>query len=226
MKKILAIIPARGGSKRILNKNIKLFLGQPLISYSILQAKESKYVDRLVVSTDDDKIASISKKNGVEVIIRPEDLAKDESPMILTIQHTLDFLNKLEGYMPDIVVLLQPTSPLRKSQDIDDCIEKLLKLNADSAETFCEVKDHPELMFRMINNKLKPFNPLALEKRSQEFEKLYVENGAVYVITRETLNKNTLYGNKHIPIIMEWYNSIDIDDDVDFKIAEKLFEGV
>ena len=120
---MLAIIPARRGSKRLVNKNIKLLLGKPLISYTIEQAKVTKSITRIVVSTEDDDIARIARQSGISVISRPSSLAQDDTPMFPVIQFTLNYLGKYEGYKPIWIVLLQPTSPLRTVGDIDSAIE-------------------------------------------------------------------------------------------------------
>jgi len=130
-KKILALIPARGGSKGLPRKNIKPLLGKPLIAWTIEQSLASKYLDKVVVSTEDKEIAEISKKYGAEVpFIRPKELAKDDTPSIDVVLHAIDFLEKKELF--NIIVLLQPTSPLRTISDIDNSIEFLFSKNAQA----------------------------------------------------------------------------------------------
>lgn len=223
-KNIIAIIPARGGSKRILRKNIKDFAGKPLIYYSIFEAKKSKYINQVIVSTEDEDIAKTAKEFGAKIILRPKELAKDESSIIRVLQQTIEFLKEKEKYETDIVVLLQPTSPLRTVDDIDKCITKQIETGADSVETFCPVKEHPAMMFKIENGEAIPIDPENLPKRSQDLPKLYVENGAVYVITKDVLKQNTVYGKLHVPILMSRKKSIDIDDEIDFQNAEKAFK--
>ena len=139
--KIIAIIPARGGSKGISRKNIKSLAGKPLIAYSIEAALKSKYINSVVVSTEDEEIAKISEKCGAEVIERPEELAKDEKPTIDVIFQVLEIL-RMKNHTPDIVVLLQPTSPLRDTEDIDNAIELFLNGGCESVVSVCEV-EHP-----------------------------------------------------------------------------------
>ena len=154
---ILAIIPARGGSKGIPRKNIKLLAGKPLIAYSIEAAIKSEFVNRVIVSTDDDEIEQISIKYGAEVIIRPKKLAEDDSPTIDGIIHALNILEKT-GYLPDIVVLLQPTSPLRTQDDVDNAIIYYLKNKDkyDSLISICEFDHSPYWSLKVDNGNLKP----------------------------------------------------------------------
>ena len=140
---ILAIIPARGGSKRLPNKNIRTFRGKPLITHTIEQAKESKYLSRIIVSTDDSQIASIARQYNTEVLIRPPYLSQGEDgSMIRTIKHVIEHLDKYEGYKPDTVVILQPTSPLRTTIDIDNAIKLLLDTGAESVDSRCNDKQN------------------------------------------------------------------------------------
>jgi len=222
---ILAIIPARGGSKRIPRKNIKILAGKPLISYTIKAAQKSKYLNRIVVSTEDREIASIARRYGAEVIMRPKSLAIDAASTIAVLQHAVSYLEQTEKYFPDIIVILQPTSPLRNSGDIDSAICKLIDENGDSAETFCLVKEHPASMFQIKKGRAFPINKHDLAKRAQDLPKLYRENGAVYAVRRDLLMKTgTVYGKKHIPVIMPAERSIDIDEELDFRIAELLMK--
>src|SRR3989344_1132419 len=122
-KKILAIIPARGGSKGIPGKNIKLLAGKPLIAHSIEAARNSRFINRVIVSTDDEHIANAARKYGAEIIMRPKELAEDKTPMDPVLQHAVEFLEK-ENYIPEAVMLLQPTSPLRTTEHINEAIEK------------------------------------------------------------------------------------------------------
>ncbi|HII29722.1 TPA: N-acetylneuraminate synthase, partial [Candidatus Woesearchaeota archaeon] len=222
--RVIAIIPARGGSKRVPRKNIRLLAGKPLIYYTIREAKKSGLIGRLIVSTDDKEIKGVCKGLGVEVIIRPEELARDSTPMIPVLQHVISALKGSEAYECDIVVVLQPTSPLRRAEDIDNTIKKLLETGADSAETFCEVTEHPATMFSLDRaGNAKPIDRENYTKRSQELPMLYKENGAVYAVKTETLMKeNRLYGRNHKAVIMPKERSLDIDDMTDFKLVELI----
>ena len=139
--KVLAIIPARGGSKRILNKNLVDLCNNPLIYYSILAAKSSQYIDRIIVSTDEKRIAEVSETYGAEVLERPRNLALDNTPTIDVVIHVLDVL-KEKNYAPNIIILLQPTSPLRTTSDIDNAIALFLNDDYESLISVCEL-EHP-----------------------------------------------------------------------------------
>jgi len=143
MSEILAIIPARGGSKRLPHKNIRLLNGKPLLVYSIEQAKASILITRIVVTSDDEETLEIARSLGVPIIKRPLSLAQgEEGSMLMTIQHALGYVEKYWGYKPFIVVILQPTSPLRTAEDIDNTIRLLIDTGADSAETKCGDKEN------------------------------------------------------------------------------------
>lgn len=223
MNKILAIIPARGGSKGVPKKNIKELNGKPLIAYSIDEAKKSKYIDRLVVSTDDLDISSISKEFGAEVpCLRPENLATDKSPTIDCITHMINFLREKENYIPDYVCLLQCTSPLRTYNDIDGTIEKALSLNVDGAISVCEAEVNPYWSNIFNGDKLEYFiNEGKQITRRQDLPKVYRINGAIYCIKTDILLKyNTFETDNVTGYVMSNRNSIDIDDYIDFKLAE------
>jgi N-acylneuraminate cytidylyltransferase/CMP-N,N'-diacetyllegionaminic acid synthase len=224
---ILAIIPARGGSKGIPNKNIKLLANKPLIAYTIEEAFKSRFLDRVIVSTDNSEIANISKKYGAEVpFMRPKNLAEDTTPMHLVLQHAVKYLEKKKNYKIDIIVRLQPTSPFRKVSDIDAAIEKLLDTNADVVETVSKLLHPPFWIVKLKRDKLYPF--IKTKKnyyRRQDSPKLYVINGAVYVIQKKALMKKTNIFDKNTrATIMEPDRSIDIDTPLDFKIAELLLK--
>ena len=148
--KILGLIPARGGSKGIPQKNIYPLLGKPMIGYVIEKALKSKYINRLVVSTDDKKITKIAKKFGAEVpFLRPESLARDTSPTLPVVKHTIDWLKKNEDYIPEIIVILQANSPLVRIKDIDLAIEKQLKTKADVVYTIKLVEHPPQWLQKL-----------------------------------------------------------------------------
>ncbi len=225
MKKIISIIPARGGSKRIPKKNLKLLDRKPLIYYTIQEALKSRYLDRIIVSTEDEEIAEVSRKHGAEVIERPKDLARDESPTIDAILHALDFLGK-DGYVPEIVVLLQPTCPLRNGQDIDNAIELFLKKNCESVVSVCEIGHSPYWIFKIEDEYLKAiFEEKYLKMRRQDLPKVYMPNGAIYISTPENLRKyESFYCSKIIPYMMPIERSIDIDNEIDFILAELVIK--
>jgi len=225
--KILAIIPARGGSKRIPKKNIKLLAGKPLIAYSINKALNSKYIDRVLVSTDDSLIAVISKKYGAEVpFIRPKRLSKDTSLTVDALRHAVSFIEKT-GYQPEIIVLIQATTPLIRVADIDKTIKKLFKDKVNSCFTVREVSERPEWMYRVRNNKISSYiKNISEEKRRRDKEKLAIENGGVYVMTRDILmkNKQNIDRDSMSAVFMPKERSIDIDEPIDFIIVEALIK--
>lgn len=222
--KIIAIIPARGGSKGVPRKNIKTLCGKPLTYYSIKAGLESKYIDRVVVSTEDNEIEEIAKRYEAEVVKRPMALSRDYTPSLEVFQQVLHFLKKTEEYIPDIVVILQPTSPLRKTNDIDTCIEKLCSERCDSVITVTKVEHPPQWMVKLDkNSRLNNFLTGKNVVRRQESEELYIPNGAVFVTWVYTIIKeNTIRGADTRAIVMPSERSIDIDTELDFYIAEQL----
>ena len=229
---ILAIIPARGGSKKIPKKNIKLLAGKPLIAYTIEEALKSKHITRISVSTDDENIAKIARDFGAEApFLRPSELAKDHVTDLPVFQHCLNWLRENENYIPDIIVHLRPTAPLRKIHHIDSGIELLLKSpEADSVRSVTSVGQHPLKMWKIENNKLIPF---ISEKSSgikesynmprQKLPKAYIQNGSVDVLwTNTILEKNSMSGDIIVPLVMEELESVNIDSEIDFLLAELI----
>ena len=215
---ILAIIPARGGSKRIPKKNIKKLGGKPLIKYTIDAATNSKKIDDVIVSTEDKEISDIVKRYGTRVIERPKVLATDWAK---TIDVVLDVLNQEEC---KIVVLLQPTCPFRTGQDIDEAINLFLRNpQCDSVISMAEAgANHCWLMKIKGNKFLTPvFGHKYLSQRSQDLPKMYIPNGAIYITTPAVLRKyKSFYTKKVVPYLMPRERSIDIDDFDDWAIAE------
>lgn len=224
---LLAIIPARGGSKGVPRKNVRRLLGKPLLAYSIEAAVGSTYIDKIVVSTDDAEIAEISKNFNVDVIRRPKELAMDDSPTIDTVMHVLNSLEK--RFKIDIVVLLQPTSPVRTSNDIDQAIELFIE-NIESCDSLVSVKEFepsPFLSMKIDKGHLKPyFDDKYFRRRRQELPPLFVPNGSIYISTKEKLFENkTFYGKKILPYVMSSKKSVDIDSDLDFVLTEIILRG-
>ncbi|MTK11385.1 MAG: acylneuraminate cytidylyltransferase family protein [Clostridiaceae bacterium] len=225
--KILAIIPARGGSKGLPRKNIKNLNGKPLIAYTIEAAKKSKYIDRIIVSTEDEEIEQVSKNFGAEVpYLRPQEMAQDTSSVVDSIIHMINWLKGKEDYKPDYICLLQCTSPLRNYEDIDGAIEKLFKTNMDGVVSVCEVEVNPYWTNVFEGNRLKYF----LEQgksiiRRQDLPKIYRLNGAIYVIRTDVfLREKTFETDDMTGYIMLNKNSVDIDTLIDFKFAELLLK--
>ncbi|SMC23218.1 CMP-N,N'-diacetyllegionaminic acid synthase [Clostridium acidisoli DSM 12555] len=226
-KTILVIIPARGGSKGVPRKNIKKLSGKPLIAYTIEEAKKSKYIDRVVVSTEDSEIAQVSKKFGAEVpYLRPAELSQDNSPTIDCIIHMINWLNDKQGYIPNYVCLLQCTSPLRTFEDIDGTIKKAIDLNFDGAVSICEAEVNPYWSNVFDGDQLKYFIEEGKEiTRRQDLPPIYTVNGAVYVIkTSVLLEKETFETDNITGYVMNNKSSVDIDTEIDFKLAELLMK--
>ena len=222
-KTFLAIIPARGGSKRLPRKNVLDLCGKPLIAWSIEAGLNSQYIDKLVVSSDDDEILATSENFGANTIKRPDELASDTATTFDAIKHTID---NLESY--DYIVLLQPTSPLRTEKHIDEAIELLESKNADAVVSVCEM-DHSPLWSNTLDDSLSMKDFLRdeiLNNRSQDLEKYFRLNGAVYVCnTKKFLEEESLFLSDNIfAYVMSRKNSIDIDEDIDFKIGESVMQ--
>jgi len=228
--KIVAIIPARGGSKSVPKKNIQPLAGKPLIYYTINAALKSRYLDRVIVSTDDEEIARVSRSFGAEIpFMRPKELAGDKVPDIPVIKQAVDYLEKNEDYFPEVIVFLRPTSPLRTTKDIDDAIKKFLSIRCDSVRTICQVDYPPFWMKKLVGDRLLPFIKSEYEYvRRQDVPKVYKGNGEVEVIRadviRKARNNNQMYGEDIRAIIMDQKRSIDIDTGFDFIIAERFMK--
>lgn len=220
LKKVLAIIPARGGSKGVLRKNIKLLAGKPLINYTIESAQKTKYLDKIVVSTDDKEIAEISVKTGVQVIKRPKKLATDNSLIMDTIRHVLNFLSKKNKYVPDFVVILQPTSPLRATETIDLAVEKFFK-NYKNYDSLVPLFPLEIKIGKIKNNIYQPKYKLGANR--QELQKVYKECGTVFILKADLINVKKYFGTKIFPFIVKNHReAIDIDTEDDFKRVEHL----
>jgi CMP-N-acetylneuraminic acid synthetase len=224
-KKILAIIPARGGSKRLAHKNILPLADKPLIAYTIEAAKNSRYIDRVILSSDDDAIIKVAKEYGCDVpFIRPQELAKDESRSIDVVIHAINTLK--EQY--DYVILLQPTSPLRTTQDIDVAIELCRDKNAVSIIGVCEM-EHSPLWSNTLDKTMNMENFLDDKynnTRSQDLPIYYRINGAFYMSTVSSILQNeTFFVKKDIyASLMSQENSVDIDVSLDFIIAQSILK--
>jgi len=224
---IIGVIPARGGSVGVPLKNIRELCGKPLIYYVIKAALASKYLRRVIVSTDHEEIARVSREYGAEVPFkRPADISEDV-PTELVIQHAVKFIEKEEDRKIDIVVTLQATTPLLNNNDIDATIEKLVKEDFDSVITVKEVEEYPWWMMRMDEKGLiKPFlgqDLLGEITVRQNLERLYIPNGGAYATKRDILMKeNRIIGKKCGAIVMPLERSVDIDTELDFKIIETI----
>ena len=225
---VLGVIHARGGSKRIPLKNIKLLAGRPLISYMVEAAMESRLLDRLIVSTDHPEIARIARDYGAEVpFMRPNDLAEDVASELVT-QHAVRFVEG-EGYAVRIVLTMQPTTPFCSADDIDACIQRMLDSDLDTVFTGCEVHERPEWMYRRdesSDDRVVPFTGRLVQGDagiSQKLPKLFIPNGAVWATRREVLMEQGLItGPRAGIVVMSRERSVDIDEPVDFITAEAI----
>ena len=228
-KKFLAIIPSRGGSERIPKKNILNLSGKPLISWTIEAALASEYIDDVVVSTDDNEILTIAKKYGAKVpFIRPDKFSSNHASSISVVLHAIEFFQKADEQY-DYIILLQPTSPLRTVKNIDESIELLQQKKCDAIVSVCNV-DHSPLWSNTIpsNGSLSNFlDDQVLNSRSQDLESYYRLNGAIYLCKLERiLNEKTFFIKDNIySYKMNRENSIDIDEMIDFNIAEMLMSN-
>ena len=223
-KRILAIIPARGGSKGIPHKNIIDLCGKPLIGYSIEAAIGSKYIDYVLVSTDDDLIAGIAKKYGAKVpFLRPAELASDTAKTLDVIIHAVKTLADL-GFSFSDIVLLQPTQPLRTADDIDRAIECYYENSCQSLVSISEVDDHPLLIRSIEENRLKPLLNVSSTCRRQDMPKYYRVNGCIYINPTSEISEETSFNDNVIPFVMDKSHSVDIDELCDLVMAKYYLE--
>ena len=228
MTNVLAVIPARGGSKGIPYKNIVNLDGKPLIAHTIEVAKKSKYIDRVIVSTDDEKIADVCKKYDVEIMMRPKDLAKDDTPDLPVFQHVIKTLKEKEGKTPDIIINLRPTCPLRTENDIDNAVKKMIETNCDSVRTVSKAKQHPFWIGKINDELWIPY--IENIDRNKYFQRqllpdAYFINGGVDVMKTSNIIENnnlysSLYGKDIRTVSMPFERSVDIDTMFDLKFAE------
>jgi len=226
--KILAIIPARGGSKGVPRKNIRLVAGKPLIAYTIEAAQAIRCrLHRLIVSTDDDDVAEVARRYGAEVpFMRPSELSGDRVPMIPVLQHAVQTVEAMDNIHLDWVLLLQPTAPFRTPEDIEAALELAAPGGCDSVISVVQVfAVHPILMKRIENDRLLPF---CLEEkegtRRQDYQPpAYMRNGAIYLTRRDVLmEQNSIWGGVIRPYIMPEERSVSIDSEMDMKLAELM----
>ena len=221
-KKIIAIIPARSASKGLKNKNIKLFNRKPLIQWTIEAAQKSKYIDKIVVSSDSLRIIKLSQKLKIdETQIRPKSISKDTTPMYKVVDYALSKNKEFTHF-----ILLQPTSPLRSFKYINKLIEYAFQSDATSVVSISEVNDHPQLMYKLdANKKIKKFFKSKKIYNRQDFEKIYRINGSIYFSSIKEYEKNKDFVNDHTRgFIMPYYRSIDIDTINDFLIGEEIMK--
>lgn len=224
IKKILGIITARGGSKTIPKKNIKLLAGKPLIYWTIKEAQKSQLITKIILSSDSHEIINVAKRYKVEVpFVRPRNLAKDNTPTLPVLQHAITFMEKKDNIRYDYVVILEPTSPLRIVEDLDNATRKAIETKADSVIGMYKLDDiHPMRIKKIIHDRIKPFSVKEKEGTPRQLlPPAYYRNGAVYVIKRDIIiKKNSIWGKDTRPFIMPKERSVDIDDNSSFYQAE------
>lgn len=224
--KILALIPARGGSKGIKNKNIINLCGKPLLAYTVEAATKSKYIDDVIVTTDSAGIAEVAVRYGANVpFFRPESLAQDTSTTLDAVLHAIEEMKKQQKSY-DILVLLQPTSPLRDVRDIDLAIETFWNNNRQPLTAVSEVDEHPILM-RTINEDgtMKNLINVGSTCRRQDMPPIFKVNGSIYINNIIELNPNTSFNDNIIPYVMKKEHAVDIDEMEDLHFAEMYMKN-
>ncbi len=225
-KRIVAVIPARGGSKSVPGKNIRWLGGKPLLAWSIDVARQVSEIDRIIVSTDDAEIASVGRSHGAEVYARPPHLATDEALVIDALKDLLQTLQG-QGETPEWLVLLEPTCPLRVADDVRDCLNLVAQGVYDSVATFKDAELNPHRAWRLVDGVPEVFIPGAIPwLPRQKLPKAYQLNGAVYVFRSSLLawEAKSLLVGKLGAVLMPRDRSQDIDDSVDFTIVEALLK--
>ena len=227
--KILAIIGARSGSKELINKNIKKLGNKPLMAWIIGAAKKSKLINRVIISTDSVKYAKIANKFGAETpILRPKQLAKDNSRELDFIKHMLNYLDKKENFKPDIIVRLLATCPFQKPKDIDKLIKFILKKKYDSVVIISRARQHPEKALKIVGNKNKRLvsyinnkgTDVGSNNNRQAYTPAYFRANVIACRPDVIKKNNSLTSKKVGYLIISQSNAIDIDNEIDFKIAK------
>jgi CMP-N-acetylneuraminic acid synthetase len=230
---VLGLIPARGGSKGIPRKNIVDVAGRSLLSYTCEAASTSQRISRVVLSTDDEEIAAVGRDWGAEVpFMRPAHLAEDTTLAVPVAQHAIDWLQQHESWLTDILVYLQPTSPLRTAQHIDEALAKLDETGADTVVSLTPIPHAhtPYKVSQIVDGRVEPFwkaplnfNPL----QRQDVPVFYARNGPAVLACRATVlaETGTFYGDHIVPYIMSPEDSIDIDTPFDLKLADFVLRG-
>lgn len=225
---ILGIIPARGGSKGIPGKNLRPLAGRPLIAHTIEAALGSRRLTRTILSSDCPEIMAVARGLGLDVPFpRPAALAADDTPMLPVIRHALDTLREREGYEPQYIVLLQPTSPLRQARHIDEALDKLLASDADSLVSVVQVPHQyaPTSVMVLEGDRVRPYLPIDEARNLRQWKPtFYARNGAaIYAFTRQCLlERGSIYGETILAYAMSREDSVDVDEMLDLRICEML----
>jgi CMP-N,N'-diacetyllegionaminic acid synthase len=229
MANIMAFIPARGGSKGVPHKNVRILGDKPLVAHAIDISTKSKYINKVVVSTDDATIGDVAKSYGADVVERPKELATDTSVVSDAIRFTVQALRNKEGYEVDIIVLLECTSPIKSIDDIDRGIEQVLSGYADSCASFRETSPSPHRLWKIDDQTVKPFIDGANPFLSRQLQPVgYELTGQFYVVSNQAMQENpdsiSILLGKVVPIISTTKYVVDIDDEIDFIIAEEYLK--
>jgi CMP-N,N'-diacetyllegionaminic acid synthase len=225
---VLTIIPARGGSKGVPRKNVRMVGGKPLIAWTILAAKESKLGRNCYVSTEDVEIAGVAEDFGAQVIFRPAHFAEDSTPMAEVVKHCLEDYESRQANPIEYILLLQPTSPLRSAEDIDAALSRLISTGADSLLSVTPYEGvHPSKMYTLQGNHLQPVASSLWKPRRQELENIFHRNGAIFSCTRKYfVEHRQLWGGVMISYVMPKERSVDIDNLTDMLLAQKFIEAL
>lgn len=230
---VMALIPARGGSKSIPRKNILPFAGHPLIAYSIAAALAADTIQRVILSTDDKEIAAVARDYGAETpFLRPDEYSRDDTPDLPVFQHALEWLREKENYLPEIVVQLRPTSPLRRTWHIDQAVRRLVEQpEADAVRTVCQPFQNPFKMWQINpDGFMQPLVETGLSEAynlpRQALPQVYWQTGYVDAAWRDTIMvKNSMTGDQILPLVIGPNEWIDIDSPEDWQRAERLLES-
>jgi CMP-N,N'-diacetyllegionaminic acid synthase len=228
-QRVIAIIPARGGSKGLPGKNIKELCGKPLIAWSIEAGLSSQYIDEVMVTTDSEEIARISKNFGASVpFMRPSDLASDAATSFDAVKHAIDFYKNELHKKFDYVVLLEPTSPLRQNDDIDKMLNKIISMEDqfDAIVSLGEVHEHPSIMKKIVGNVIEPYcSELIMKTRRQDNEIAYFPYGVAYIVKVKTLlDEESFYPRRTTHQLIKRYQCFEIDDIYDFLTIENIMK--
>lgn len=228
-KSVLAIIPARGGSKGLPGKNIKTLCGKPLIAWSIEAGLGSQYIDEVMVTTDSEEIANVAREFGASVpFLRPAELATDTATSIDAVKHVIDFYERELHKKFDYIVLLEPTSPLREKNDLDLMIEKIRLIDDeyDAIVSLGEVHEHPSIMKKIVGNAIEPYvKDLVMETRRQDNEVAYFPYGVGYIVKIKTLlEEKTFYPKRTTHHLIKRHQCLEIDDIYDFLAIENIMQ--
>ena len=226
---VLAIVPARGGSKGVPGKNLRPLAGRTLLDYTAAAARQSGVIDRVVLTTDDAAVADAGRAAGLEVpFLRPAALAQDDTPMLPVLKHAIGALIS-DGWTPELVVLLQPTSPLRTPAHVRAAVDLLRSSGADSVVTVVEVPKHlsPDYVMKIEDGVLRPFLPEGARiSRRQDVRPAYSRDGTVYAFRRDTVERfDSIYGDDCRPLVIDAAESLSIDTPEDWAAAERILEA-